>query len=440
MPTPRDWSVMITDAPLEAPTSVPTEAAGKTPPAPVPMPQLGRWPSRIVVIASIALVGFNAWWYWRDHRSVADLPTINGWLGRERFELAEPALREHLRRSSHDGEARTMLGRLLAARGDYLGCARQLEQVPVWWPTKVEALYRAGQAYLIANRAKDAEAAWRQAIADDPLHPGPPDVVHDASLELLKLYSTEDRWEELREVLWDAYERANPADHLTLLSMRIRSEMERIAPEVVVGQLERYLAADPTDWMAVRALARAELALGRKDKARQHFEAFVAARPDDPRGWRDYLTMLYDQGDLDAWHALLARVPASAESEPEIWRFRGLKKERAGDWYGAAEDYRQALERNPFLAAAHYRLAMVEERMGNREKAAEHRKQTEILREARNDLRLAYTDLMNAEDARVKQTPASPDLPTSMRRLAKVCETLGWGRLAEAWNKLADSS
>jgi tetratricopeptide (TPR) repeat protein len=387
----------------------------------------------------VALIGFNSWWYWRDNHPVADLKAIASWLAQEQYALAEPALREHIRRSPHNGEVRMMLGRLLAARGDYIGCARQLQEIAPWWPTKVEALYREGQAYLMANRAKDAEAAWLKAIEDDPLHPGPPDVVHDASLELLKLYSTEERWEELHDILWNAYERADPQEHLALLSMRVLSELERIAPAASINQLERYAAADPTDWEALRALARAEFALGRKEEAGRHFEMYSQAQPDNPRGWRDYLTMVHDLGDLDAWVSLLARLPPSADSDPEIWKFRGLQKEKAGNWTGAADDYRQALERNPYLTSAHYRLAMVEERLGHRTIAADHRKQTEALREAQSNLRLAYADVMNAEAAREKQTPVSPDLPTSLRRLATICETLGWARLAEALSKLADS-
>lgn len=333
-----------------------------------------------------------------------------------------------------------MLARVLAARGDYLGCARQLQGVPDWWPTKAEALLREGQAYLAANRARDAEAVWRKVIADDPLHPGPSDVVHDAHLELLKLFSTEDRWEDMHEILWNAYERARPQDQATLLTMRIIGELERVAPAAAIKRLQDYVAADPGDAEALRSLAKVELALGRRDEAQQHFEACLKLRPDDVRCWRDYLTMLHDQGDLDAWTALLDRVPASADGEPEIWRFRGLRKEKAGDFAGAAEDYRQALERNPFLAAVHYRLAMVEERLGHREVAARHRKQTEAIRKAQTDLRAAYEDLITAQEAAAQQKPASPDLPTSIRRMAAVCETLGWARVAEAWNKLAESS
>jgi predicted TPR repeat methyltransferase len=147
--------------------------------------------------------------------------------------------------------------------------------------------------------------------------------------------------------------------------------------------------------------------------------------------------MLHEQGDLEAWSAVLSKVPPAAESESEIWRFRGLLKERAGDWAGAARAYREALKRDPYITACHYRLALVEERLGHRDVAAEHRKKADQLREAQGQLQPAYTDVVEAQEHR---TPSAPDLPAAMRRLASVCETLGWARLAEAWNELADDS
>jgi tetratricopeptide (TPR) repeat protein len=391
----------------------------------------------VTVLLALGLLAFDAWWYWRDARPVADLKTIGSWIAHEQYARAEPALRERLRRAPHDGEARMLLAKAEAGRGDLLGCARQLHEVPFWWPTKPEALFREGQAYLMIDRAKDAEAAWLAVVEDDPLHPRPAGTFHDASMELLKLYSTEDRWEDAYVVLWGAYEQASPVDHPSLLSMRLRSEMERVAHAEAIVRLERYVAADPTDWEALRALARAELALGRPAEAARHFQDCLKGQPENPRVWRDYLTMLHERGDPEALTAALDQVPRAAESEPEIWKLRGLMKEKAGDWSGAAEDYRQALERNPFVTSCHYRLAMVEERLGHREAAAEHRRQAEDLRKAREQLRPAFDDVVTALGQR---GPGGPTLKASIRRLASVCAALGWSRLAEAWNKVADSS
>jgi tetratricopeptide (TPR) repeat protein len=284
---------------------------------------------------------------------------------------------------------------------------------------------------------KDAEAAWLAVANDDPLHPSPADISHDASFELIKLYAAEDRWEDVHVILWQAYERASPADYMALLYMRVRSELERVAPDETIKKLERYVAADPTDWEALRALAKAESALGRGVEAGRHFQACLKGQPDDARAWSDYLNLLHAQGDMDTWSALLAKVPPSADSEAEIWKFRGLRKERAGDWAGAASDYRAALERNPYITAYHYRLAMVEERLGCRDEAAKHRKQADQLREARSQLLPAFTDVIDAQEHRAS---TAPNLPVSIRRLASICETLGWTRLADAWYKLAESS
>jgi tetratricopeptide (TPR) repeat protein len=309
---------MITEAPHDTPTTCTTSQMDRS----SPRSDQGRrrlpWPALMAMLLCVALIGFNTWWYWRDARPAPDIKTIEALMSREQYIQAESALRERLRRSRQDGDARLLLARTLAARGDTQGCALQLREIPYWWPTKAEALFPEGQAYLMADRAKNAETCWLAVIKDDPLHPSPPDITQAASHQLLGLYATENRRDDAAEVIWETYERTSPADHLALLGMRVKNELERLAPEATIGRLEHYVAADRTDWEALRALARAELALGRKEGADRDFQACLAGRPDDPRVWRDYLSMLYDLGNQDAWTALLAKVSPSTESESEI--------------------------------------------------------------------------------------------------------------------------
>ncbi len=399
-----------------------------------------RWLTVLAVLSCVGLIAFNAWWYWRDAHPIPDIKTIESLLGGGLYSQAETALREHLRRSPHDGDVQLMLARTLAAQGDMLGCALQLHEIPYWWPTKAEAILHEGQAYLVVNRAKDAEACWLAVLKDNPLHPSPPDTMHTASQQLLELYATENRWDDAAEIIWETYDRTVPAEQLSLLGMRVKCELERLSPEATISQLERYAAADVTDWEARRALARAELALGRREDANRDFRACLVGRPDDPGVWRDYLGMLYNLGDQNAWAALLAKVPPSAEKESEIWRFRGLLKEKTGDWDGAAQDYRIALNHDPYVMASHYRLAVLEERLGHPDVAVRHRKKADELRDARSELRVAFSELITAEEVWENQKASNPDLPTSMRHLASICETLGWARLAEAWYKLADAT
>jgi tetratricopeptide (TPR) repeat protein len=387
----------------------------------------------------VGLIGFNAWWYWRDSRPVAEPRTIEAWIGRGDYARAETALRERLRRSPHDGGLRMTLARVLAARGDLLGCARELWEVPYWWPKRAEAMFRSAQAFLMADRARDAEAALLALLDADPLHPPDPGLYHDASQELLKIYAMEDRWEDAFPVIWKAFDHAAPADRPLMLTMRLRCELERVSPNETLKTLRRYVAADPMDFEALRAMANAELAVGRRAEALRDMEACVTGRPDDPRAWRDFLTMLQSSGEQAAFEAALARVPPSADSEPEIWMFRGQVKESAKDWSGAAGDYRKALELNPNLVNAHYRLAMIAGRLGDRDEAASHRKQWDKLREARVQLRQADADYRTSLDAASAPSPkptAIADLRAATRRLASVCENLGWARAVEACNQI----
>jgi tetratricopeptide (TPR) repeat protein len=394
----------------------------------------GPWALKLVGACTIViLLGFNAWWYWRDNRALPELRTVSEWMRREQYGRAELVLREHLRKSPHNGEARMMLGRALAGRGDLPGCARQLHEVPYWWPRKAEALLREGQAYLQIDRAKDAEAAWLCALRDDPLHSISPDLFHDVSQELLKLYAIEDRWEDAYPVIWTAYDHALPYERPVLLVMRMRPELERVAHKDTIEILKRYVAAAPDDWEALRALARAERALGNPDEAARLFQACLKGSPDDVRAWRDNLTMFQDQGDQEAFLAILETPPKSAESEPETWLFRAVASESRQDLETAAKYLRKAIELDPFVSKYYYRLAMVEQRLGLHEEARAHRARTKEMNEARAQLGTAYSDYFVARDG----TDGGAKMSAACRQLASICKTLGWSRAAHGWSRLA---
>jgi tetratricopeptide (TPR) repeat protein len=384
-----------------------------------------------LILGGLALI---VWRYWRDTRPVADLRIIEVWIGHREYGLATKELREHLRRAPHDGAARMMLARVLAASGNLPGCTQELHQVPTWSPQKAESLYREGQAYLLMNRARDAEAALLAVIGSDLPRPADPAVFHDASQELLTIYAAEDRWDDAHVILWKVYDRATPAYRPTVLAMQIQSELERIAPTESVRLLNRYVAADPADWEARRALANAELKLGQCSEALREMRDCLDARPEDPRVWRDYLTMLQSLGEVDSFNAVLDEVPAVGETEPDLWIFRGQARERAGDWATAALHYRHALELNPNRLNAHYRLALIEGRLGHSIEALAHHKRCQELREARCELRQAFDAYF---DAQQRLPNDSPELLASLKRLASICQTLGWSRVAEGWSRLA---
>ncbi len=392
-------------------------------------------PTWVLLATGLILVATasGAWWYSRAMRPGADLQTIETWIRSERYGSAQQELIKYLQRTPSDGEARMMLARVLAAGGDLAGCARELHQVPASWPRKTRALYREAQAHLLLHRARDAEAALRAVIDAESQSPSDPAVFHDASHELLSLYATENRWSEAREILWKIYARATPRYRPTLLAMRILQELERLDPSVSVKRLRNFVNADPEDWEARRALARAELALGQRSEALHDMRACLEGRPDDPRVWRDYLNMLELLGERETFEALLVRAPAIAETRPELWVSRGQTRELVGDWTTAASDYRRALALNPNLSSAHYRLAGIEQRLGNSLAAVEHRRRWRELEEARSALRPAFDAYV---DAQRRLPNDSPELIASLRRLAEICRTLGWSRTAAGWSQL----
>jgi tetratricopeptide (TPR) repeat protein len=386
----------------------------------------------IVAIGVVSLVAFNIWWYWRDARPLSDLATVKRWMSKEQYALAEPALREHLRRSPHDGEIMIMIARSLAARGDLLGCARQLHDVPSWWPQKAESIFREAQSYFQADRAKDAEDAWLLLMKDDPLHPVPENIYHDACMGLLNLYAIEDRWEDAYPLIWIAYDHAaGSEERLNWLTMRMRAELERISHKESITTLRRYVAADALDLEALRALARAEQTVGEIADAERHFRDCLKRRPDYVRAWHGCLALLLEQGELERFLALLVVAPPSADAEAETWYFRGIASEKAGEWGAAASHFRKAIELNPFLQKCLYRLGMAEGRLGLHEQAVVHRRKSTEMNETRGRFPAAYSAYFAALEPEKAATAA--------RRLAAICETLGWARAAQAWGRVADS-
>ena len=257
----------------------------------------------------------------------------------------------------------------------FWGVARQLHEVPFWSPRKAEALFREGQSYLKLDRAKDAEDAWLLALKDDPLHPISPDLFHDLSQELLKIYAIEDRWDDAYPVMWEAYDRASPADRPAYLAMRMRPELEQRRAQGVDCDLEALRRGRGRRLGGPSRLARAEQALGNHDEAARLFQVCLKGNPQNIRAWRDYLTLLLEHGDQDAFLALLANTPKAAEAEPETWFFRGVASEHAEDLQGAATCLSRAIKLNPYVPRYLYRLATVEQRLGLHDEARVHRAQ-----------------------------------------------------------------
>lgn len=381
----------------------------------------------------VALVAWNAWWLGRDYWPIPDIRSVGPLIAGGKRQEAEAALRAHLRRSPPDGQARMLLARSLAARGDLLGCASELHRVPSWWPSKREALYLEGESFLSAFRARDAEAAWRACIEDDALHPVQPDHRRAAVENLIKLFAAQERWEEANEIAWSLYESAGPGEKPAALILRIRTEVERIAPETRVQRLRLYVAADPADWQSRRGLARAEQAVGNEQEATQQIQAYLAAHGDDLRAWCDWLEMLHGRGDMTGLAAALNDLPASAQGDGRIWSFRGIVSQAGGLIAAAEQAHRRAASLRPYDEQILYRLALAERQSGRGDQAEAHLVHSKALREARNGLLDA---LQRFSKAALPGSSQKPEMVDATHHLASLCQTLGLEREARALRSL----
>lgn len=383
-------------------------------------------------VLALSLIGLNGWLAW-DQRPLPELSTVEDWIRHDDFRRAKGALDARLQRSPHDGEARIMLARALAGQNDYAGAARQLHEVPFWWPKKAEAVFQEGRFAMAAGRAKQAEAAWKICVANDPLHPTPPRFFTESVQELVQLYNLEERKSEARELLWWAYQQTEPSHHGTILIMSLWVDMYKNDPPQAVSRLRRFVAAAPDDWEAQRALAHNLVSLNQFDEAERVIQACLQALPDDARIWAEWLILLNRRGDRGGLARALAQLPPQADRNPEIWKMRGLYRERTGDPAGAAAAYRQAVELEPTDEDAFYRLAILEPRLGQREQAAAHLARYKQLHEARAHLRESYDAYL--DESKQPQVGAG-SLGRITSRLAELCDAIGWTREAGAWRGL----
>jgi tetratricopeptide (TPR) repeat protein len=382
--------------------------------------------------AVLGLVGVNAWWLLRESWPLAELKVVGSWIGQGRYDEAEAALREHLRRSPHQGEARMLLARAKLLRGDRLGGAAELGRVPDWWPAKREALFAEGQAYWTAQRARAAERAWKACVKDDPLHPTKSDYFVGAAEGLLEIYAPEGRMDEARAMLWELYGQVPPHQQPMVMNKWLQTVLLRLDPKEAVAMLRRFVAADPADCDARRALARLAQAAGDDAEADRQLQACLEYLPGDVANWRARLETLAARGDRAAMMAAVRRLPASTAADPAIWGYRGQALLAAGDLRGAADAFRRAIALRPFDEELFYRLSLVERRLGEADRARDHQRRSQSLRATRARLAEAAEAFRQALDG-----SRAADMAAAAGRLSTLCAALGWPQAAEAWAKIA---
>jgi tetratricopeptide (TPR) repeat protein len=387
-------------------------------------------PARAVYVAVVlGLLAFNAFWFVRDRLPAPSLREARALVDRKRTDEGLRAVRAILRKSPHHDEAILLLARAQAAGGDMAAGAGTLGTVPFWSSRRGESLAMRGQILLDLGRAVPAEAALREAVDDDPLHPTPPTFHRAATEELIELYATEERWAEARDVVWTTLLQVGPADKPPALAMWLRTVVERLEPKSRLPRLEAYVAADPADFHARRALARVLQELGRESEADAHIRAALALRPGDVDAVRDHLLILRARGDQKGLAAAVAALPKSADGDAAIWDVRAQVREAARDHEGAVAAYREAIRLDPYADESHYRLSLALARTGRRDGAREHSARAKAIRDARTALVDAVIDYQASLAADLDLTPAQA---RAAAKVAALCRTIGLPKVADA--------
>lgn len=386
-----------------------------------------RWLGRLWWLAIAALAVGNGWWAYENLKPLPAVDRLGALVNLKRYDEAEAGLTSILRRSPEDGAALMMLARVQGATGRLLESAETLGRVPFWWPSKRVALFLEGEAYNQANLARKAEQAWLACVRDDPLHPAPEIYYLTGAEALIGNYAMQERFDAARAVAWTCLNQVEPDDRQDVVFILMRTHVQRVVPSHRAEKLRKWVEADPEDDASRLALATAEFKLNHREEADRLFEICLERRPNDPAVYRDRLAMLKEAGDVDGMARLIPSLPNGSDDDADLWGFRGLVAENAGDLEKARECYEQEVARQPHDEEAYYRLAMVERRLGRAEKAREHLERNKVLREARGQMVAAYDDYFNAHRASVRDPEA---IKQATQKLTSLCLTLGLDREA----------
>ena len=332
-------------------------------------------------------------------------------------------------------EAPVSVGRIVGQafarrdRGDWEGFIAVLEQVPADASEKPLALAYQAQAYWELNRGLECERKAAQALAFERNWQYPSLATAATWAMLVDHYFGQERFEEVREILWklhEAYLRRGEPRHDSLLLL-LRIEYEEVDPTLAVERTSKFVDNGPRDFESRRAHGVYLTRLGRFDEARPFLEEAAKQRPDEPRFQLAWYELLQLSGKLDELGQALADAPRSVRLRPEYWILLGRSRESQRDWAGAAAAYQQAIEIEPLLSKANSLLAQALRRAGRKEEFDRQQLKAKKLSDAWAALSKIY--------AFHRIGLRRPKRATQLQ-ISELCQTLGWERQAEAWRDL----
>ncbi|MDR1049939.1 MAG: tetratricopeptide repeat protein [Deltaproteobacteria bacterium] len=338
-----------------------------------------------------------------------------------RMDLAEETFRRLARQAPDLYLPDYYLGRLAQRREDAEGALRHYRQSLKKNPYFAPALTETAYIYEVQNKLGRAEEAYRKLIALQP-----DSTVPQARLAHIMLKTgRKDQAVEILKQLSQRYPQSNDAVHAAVIVglAYIDEGMLREAGDEFEGALRTNPDNDTLKYLLASVLAE----LGDRRRARTLLDGI----PDTSQYFVDSKLLLCsvmlsdDQPDQAA--SMIARARTVAPDAPQLVLAQGTVFEERGRFPEAREIYVKALPDFPKAAEIYFRLAYVEDMLGNKSAAVKNLRQTIDLdpghAEALNYLAYTWAEQgVNLDEALVMALKANALKPNN----GHIVDTVAW--------------
>jgi tetratricopeptide (TPR) repeat protein len=276
-----------------------------------------------------------------------------------------------------------------------------------------------GRLLMEKFRYRDAAAVFRRCLAANPR-------LEEAHVQLVILTGMKRQADAFERQLWDYFDKTEwRIAALRMLSRGIPFLPSRTTVDPAHDEghlLEQGLAADPADPDIRPALARYYLTRGEVDKALPLLEAWLEMDPDDPLARVEWVACLLEQGRTDEAAPYLDPVPDQLARSARFWGLRGEFLKRRGDYDGAVEAFRRAVDLEPRNPEARFRLGQALRAAGRGDEAEPF---------------LTWVQKANQLVALMKNAHDTGADPALLAQAGDLCREMGRLREARGWYQAA---
>jgi tetratricopeptide (TPR) repeat protein len=366
----------------------------------------------VFVFAAVIAVGWGLWWAYWEWRASAMLKQGRAAMARGDFASACAYFAGMLACRPGDDEAAYRLGFCEQERGRFDAAVNAWERIRPDSPFARSAAARIAPILLERGHYARAEDLLRRAIGDV----GP--QAAEAREMLNRALRLEDRRDETRDLLRHELRRAS--DPVRVLRDLWLLDFEAVAVERARRMFEQAARDAPDDDRVWLGLANLDRRAGRLDDAEARLRKCLAARPDDHAVWRAWVIWARDAGQADEVRRALLHLPARRFTEAEVRELRAWLARQSGDPGVERRELEALVEVDPATPGALERLAELDAREGEPDRAAQRRRKKAEL----DSIRERYHRLFDEADDR---------LPTHAAEMARLAEALGRNDEAKGW-------